>query len=101
MNMTRISQLHPAIRAYRLDHPASRAENHVTLYGSTGVVRRVTCIYCRDYVTSSAKWPETKASFAFRAAHEATCAGRYLADREMSALIEVVNVAAAAQREVA
>jgi len=94
---TRVEHLHPAIRAYRADNPRSRAENHVTLYGSTGVVRRVTCIYCRDFVTSSAKWPETKASFKFRALHASVCAARYLADREMSQLIAAVNAASQPQ----
>lgn len=46
---------------YREIHPKSRAVNFWTYYGSTGCVRKATCIFCRNVVaTCSNKWPETK-----------------------------------------
>lgn len=71
--------LHPAVAAYRIANPSSRAVDHTTWAGSTGCVRRATCIYCRCVVaTSSASYRETKRSIQARAAHGEACAAQYL-----------------------
>jgi len=53
---------HPtALEVYRAKNPRSRATRDWTYYGSTGCVRRATCIYCRRVIaTCSQKWPETQ-----------------------------------------
>jgi hypothetical protein len=67
-----------AVQLYRMRNPWSRVVRGTKVYGSTGCVRRVTCIYCDAVCTSSAKWPETKTSLRFRSNHETTCAREYI-----------------------
>lgn len=69
--------LEPSVALYRLLHPESRVVDHCKLYGSSGVIRRVTCIYCGSLITSSNAWPETKRSLDFRKNHKA-CAEEFL-----------------------
>lgn len=66
--------MHPVVKEYRRENPTSRAVDHTTVWGSSGVVRRVTCIYCRNCIaTSAADWPETKTSEQIRLTHWKTC----------------------------
>ena len=62
------------IHLYRLVNSKSRAVDDTTWYGSSGVVRRATCIYCRRVVaTSSGRYKETIRSFGARQAHVIEC----------------------------
>jgi hypothetical protein len=73
------SHLPTAVMLYRILHKESRAVDHTTWAGSSGVVRRATCIYCRRVVaTSSAKYPETQKSFSDRLSHGESCAQAWL-----------------------
>jgi hypothetical protein len=64
------TQLPEPIRAYRADHPRSRAVRAYTLACSSGTVRRAQCIYCRRVIaTCSAAWPMTKTFVADIAQH--------------------------------
>ena len=67
-----------ALLTYRTNNPRSRAEGITKLYGSTGVVRKRTCIVCGAQCRSSAKWPETKRSYDFAFEHEKSCAVDYI-----------------------
>lgn len=57
------------IALYRAENPKSRCVDGTTVYGSTGCVRRVTCVFCKVCHTSSAKWREPKHSLKFRGEH--------------------------------
>lgn len=74
-----ISNLPTSVMLYRILHKESRAVDHTTWYGSTGVVRRATCIYCRRVVaTSSKKYPETQMSISDRLSHGESCSQAWL-----------------------
>ena len=67
------------VMLYRRLNPRSRAVNHYTYYGSTGCVRKATCIYCRNVVaTCSNKWRETKTFRREANNHTANCKLRWL-----------------------
>ena len=62
------------VEQYRLEHPESRAVSLWTYYGSSGTVRRRTCIACRGVAaTSAGKYPETVRAGEQWDAHEASC----------------------------
>lgn len=88
-----------ALALYRQHHPRSRAVNTWTYNGSTGGVRRATCIFCRrEIATCSAKWPETKTFTREADAHGAACALTYLqgclpADGDLSQVVVQVAIA--------
>ena len=70
-----------AIRLYRKMNPVSRAVNTWTYYGSTGVRRIATCIFCRRVIaTCSNDWPETVSFRADSNQHGAKCAKKFLED---------------------
>lgn len=49
------------IEAYRKINPRSRAVDYFTYYGSGAVVRRATCIFCREIISTCCnQYPETK-----------------------------------------
>lgn len=53
--------LSPAIVAYRLKNPNSRACRDFNLVRSTGSVRRYSCTFCREIIdTESAKYRPTR-----------------------------------------
>lgn len=59
------------LQRYREINRRSRAVNLWTYYGSSGCVRRATCIFCRHVVaTCSGAWPET---IGFRRDADAHC----------------------------
>lgn len=63
-----------ALTTYLALHPDSRAQGDNVLYGSTGVVRRRTCTYCRKIIaTSAATYPETKQSKQACIEHKLIC----------------------------
>jgi ribosomal protein L24 len=67
------------VSLYRKLNPSSRAVNDYTYYGSSGVVRRATCIYCRNVVaTCSAKWKETKSFRKDACQHTNKCKMKWL-----------------------
>lgn len=60
-----------ALKNYRKINKWSRAVRDYTLYGSSSVVRRATCIYCRNVIaTCSNEWPETVEFFKKTNEHE-------------------------------
>jgi hypothetical protein len=74
------------LRAYRLDHPESRATGRFTFYGSTGSVRRYTCVCCRRVVdTESGKWAPTQHARVAMAVHACPEAEPYLVEVAVSA----------------
>jgi hypothetical protein len=76
------ASMHVETAVLRTLDKSTRASDHTTLYGSTGCVRRRTCVYCRSVIaTSSAKYRETQRSHDACAEHAAECAPRYLAAR--------------------
>lgn len=68
------------LAAYRALHPASRAQQWCHLYGSTGGVRRRTCLGCGSRWTSSANWQETVTSRERVAEHTDRCGADYLTE---------------------
>ena len=72
-------KMSPCVAFYRTINKKSRAISHTHWAKSSGVVRRATCIYCRQIVaTSSAKYPETKTSFELRKFHGENCSKHWL-----------------------
>jgi hypothetical protein len=68
-----------AVAKYRHDNPRSRAYSTWTYYGSTGSVRRATCVFCRRTIsTCSANWPETRRFTRDAREHSRACAEAYL-----------------------
>ena len=69
------------VSLYRRLNPRSRAVNHFTYYGSTGGIRRATCIYCRKVVaTCSNKWRETKTFHKDACQHTEQCKHTWLSN---------------------
>lgn len=62
------------LAAYRAAHPESRASHYYTLHGSSGTVRRYTCVACRCVIDSeSAKYAPTKHAERRVEAHLQSC----------------------------
>lgn len=77
--------LKQAVQLYRENNPTSRAQNVWTYYGSSGVVRRATCIFCRRLIaTCSNNWPETKRFRENADDHAFDCARKYLTKNAQS-----------------
>ena len=59
---------------YKILNPKSRATQDWTLYGSSGSVRRATCIYCRSIIaTCSNNWPATNRFYELIENHSHKC----------------------------
>lgn len=68
-----------AIEVYRRNNPHSRAAHKWTFMGSTGAVRKQTCVFCRGFTrTSSAKWPIPKGTDKALDQHCGPCSLAYL-----------------------
>lgn len=69
------------VSLYRKLNPRSRAVDDWTYYGSSGVVKRATCIYCRRLIaTCSAKYPETKSFTRIANEHTKHCKVKWLSE---------------------
>lgn len=70
----RIPSNEEVVAAYRAAYPRSRAVRLWTYTGSSGAVKRATCIACRETIaTCSAKWPETETYKRAIPEHLASC----------------------------
>lgn len=83
-----------SVHILRARQPRSRAVGNWTYVGSTGCVRRATCVYCgREVATCSAKWRETITFRAKADSHADGCAAQYHA-RQVARVERLVAVAA-------
>ena len=86
-----------ALMLYRKRNPKSRAVHGWTEYGSTGAVRKYTCVFCRTEIATEAKaWPPTRRATEATRDHVAACACAYLDDEaacEIGHRLKTIGVA--------
>lgn len=97
-----------AVKLYREHNPQSRAVHGWTEYGSTGAVRRYTCIFCRAEIdTESKEYPPTRHATEATREHVPACALAYLtseiqrsrAEAEINTFDRIVRTLPTAIRE--